>query len=384
MNSELAILVVDDEPGMRAGAIRALRDLVVDLPEVGGQARFAIATAATGEVALEEMCKAAPDIVLLDFKLPGISGLDVLQEIASNHPETLAIMITAYATLETAVTATKQGAYDFLAKPFTPAELKNVIRKAAARIVLARQAKQLAEEKRRVRFEFISVLAHELKAPLGAVEGYLRNMQDRVAGEDLTKYERSIDRSLLRIEGMRKLIYDLLDLTRIESGQKQRSFARTDLREIAALAMEAVAGEAAERNITLELSKKADVELDADRGELEIIMNNLVSNAVKYNRDGGRVEVGLSGDENTVTIEVSDTGIGMSAEESARLFQDFVRIRNEKTRGILGSGLGLSTVRKLAELYEGNANVRSEPGVGTTFTVVLSRHAASEVVTHEV
>ena len=372
-SGKLSILVVDDEPGMRTGAVRALENYQVEQPEVNGTVGFELTTAGSGEAALQQMRESAPDIVLLDFRLPGISGLEVLQEIASDFPETLTIMITAYATLETAVTATKRGAYDFLAKPFTPAELKNVVGKAAARIILARRARELAEERKRVRFEFISVLAHELKAPLGAVEGYLVNMRDRVAGGDLDQYARSVDRSLLRIEGMRKLIYDLLDLTRIESGQKQRAFSTVNVRELAGLAMDAVSADADSRGISLLLRPGDPVEMEADRGEIEIILNNLISNAVKYNREGGRVDVLVGSDAEQVTIEVKDTGIGMSAEEAARLFQDFTRIRNEKTRGILGSGLGLSIVRKLAGLYDGMTSVTSEPGEGSTFTVVLKR-----------
>ena len=102
---------------------------------------------------------------------------------------------------------------------------------------------------------------------------------------------------------------------------------------------------------------------------------NLVSNAVKYNRDGGRVDVTLSASDGRITIAVADTGIGMAPEEAARLFTDFARIRNDKTRHILGSGLGLSIVRKLTDLYHGQVSVASKPGEGSTFTVVLEPNA---------
>ena len=95
------------------------------------------------------------------------------------------IMITAYASLETAVTATRRGAYDFLAKPFTPEELRGAVRKAARHLILQRQARRLAEEKRQVRFQFISVLAHEMKAPIAAIEGYLQMIRERALGESL-------------------------------------------------------------------------------------------------------------------------------------------------------------------------------------------------------
>jgi signal transduction histidine kinase len=273
------------------------------------------------------------------------------------------------------VLATKQGAYDFLAKPFTPGELKNVVVKAAGRVVLARQAKHLAEERRKIRFQFITVLAHELKAPLGAVEGYLQIMKDRAAGGDMAAYDGAISRSLVRLEGMRKLILDLLDLTRIESGQKQRVLAQVDVREVAVAAREGVLAQAAQRKIEVAIAAGGPAEMDADRGEIEIILNNLLSNAVKYNRDGGRVDVAVQADAQFVTIRVSDTGIGMTAGETARLFGDFVRIRNDKTRNIMGSGLGLSIVKKLAMLYGGDVSVKSEPNVGSTFTVVMGRRA---------
>ncbi|MFW5878196.1 MAG: sensor histidine kinase [Myxococcota bacterium] len=369
----LKLLVVDDEPGMLSGASRALRDFVVPLDDTQGKVGFTISTAADGETASRLIDEEEPDIVLLDYKLPGMSGMDVLRELAERRPDILPIMITAYATLETAVTATKRGAFDFLAKPFTPAELKNVVEKAARHIILSRRARQLAEERRRVRFEFISVLAHELKSPLNAVEGYLQAMRDKVSGDDLAAYERPIDRSLMRVEGMRKLIYDLLDLTRIESGEKLRNVTSVDVTDVARGAMEAVVSEASARGISLDLHAAGPVTMDADRGEIEIILNNLVSNAVKYNRDDGWVRVEVRGEEGQVFIQVADGGIGMTPEEAGKLFQDFVRIKNAKTRGIQGSGLGLSIVRKLAALYGGEAKVKSEPGVGSTFTVVLSR-----------
>ena len=135
--------------------------------------------------------------------------------------------------------------------------------------------------------------------------------------------------------------------------------------------------EAADRGITITLRAPDPVEMVADPGELDIILNNLVSNAVKYNKDGGSVTVTLErkpadgAKMGPVKLQVSDTGIGLTPEESAKLFHEFTRIKNEDTYKILGSGLGLSTVRKLAQLYGGQATVKSEKGTGSTFTVTL-------------
>ncbi|MDO8301922.1 MAG: ATP-binding protein [Sedimentisphaerales bacterium] len=373
MTQTLRILAVDDEPGMQQGIARALRDYKLALPYMDMEVGFEIATTNNGETALELIERAAPDILLLDYKLPGISGLDVLEKLTPHKDEMVTIMVTAYASLETAITAIKRGAYDFLAKPFTPIELRNVVGKAARSIILAQQAKKLAEEKRQIRFQFISVLAHELKSPLAAVEGYLHIVKDRTAGDNQQTYDQMLDRSLVRLGGMRKLIGDLLDLTRIESGQKRRELTTIDIRKAAQAVIETFMPAANEHSVGIELKGDDTVCLNADGGEIEIILNNLISNAVKYNRDGGRVEVVLKSEPDSVTIIVSDTGIGVSQEEAARLFEDFVRIKNEKTRNILGSGLGLSIVKKLAILYHGDVSVQSVPDHGTTFTVVLKK-----------
>ncbi len=120
--------------------------------------------------------------------------------------------------------------------------------------------------------------------------------------------------------------------------------------------------EAADRDINVSLDAPQPVTMVADPGELEIVFNNLVSNAVKYNREGGSVTVKLDRRDEMVRIQVTDTGIGLTPEESAKLFNEFVRIKNEDTFKILGSGLGLSTVRKLARLYGGDISVESERG----------------------
>jgi signal transduction histidine kinase len=374
----LNVLVCDDERGMRLGVTRALRDHHVELPELGGGVNFAVSETETGEECLERIHQAPPNILLLDHKLPGISGLDVLDELARHEFEDmLTIMITAYASIETAVRATKQGAYDFLPKPFTPGELRTTVGKAAKHLLVARQARKLAEEKRRVRFEFIRVVAHELKSPINAIEGYL-NVLSSGAVKDQATVDEIIGRCTVRIGGMRKMITDLLDLTRIESGQKPRQIETVDACEVATMAVEGVLPETQDRGITTEVHCDGPVTLEADRSELEIIFNNLVTNAVKYNKDGGRVDVRVERKDNAVVIQVSDTGIGMTEEDAARLFNDFVRIKNAKTSGILGSGLGLSILKKLTTLYNGDIRVKSKPDEGSTFTVTLRETSDAE------
>ncbi len=371
MTDILKILIIDDESGMRTGIERALSKFTVDLPDVGQEVSFEVTSAENAEIGFEMIENDCPNILLLDHKLPGMTGLDLLKKLDLKSKDILAIMITAYASLETAVEATRNGAYDFLAKPFTPTELKNMIKKASSRLIFQRQARKMAEDKKRLRFEFISVLAHELKSPLAAIEGYLNIIKNKDLGDNTAAYDHIIDRSLIRLEGMQKLIFDLLDMTRIESKQKKREIKEVNINEIAELSLENVAIMGKDRNIQINKDIEGDIYFHADPSEIQIILNNLLSNAVKYNKDNGRVDLNIRLEDDKLIIVVSDTGIGMSKEEAAKLFKDFVRIKNQKTHKILGSGLGLSIVKKLATFYNGDAKVESEPDVGSTFRVEL-------------
>jgi signal transduction histidine kinase len=372
----LRILVVDDEAGIRMGVQRVLRGFTVTVPEFDKEVQFEAFQAETAEQALDFIREAPPQILLLDNKLPGMSGLEMLERVAGMNLDMLVIMITAYASIETAVRATKEGAYDFLPKPFTPTELKTTVRKATEHLIVAQHAKELAAEKRKVRFQFISVLAHELKAPLNAIDGYLSILGDNPR-EDPALMHSMVQRCRVRTDYMRKMIADLLDLTRIESGQKTRQLVEVNLVDVAQAAIDTNAPEAAQHGITMQLHADAPVLLRADRAEMDIVMNNLVSNAVKYNRAEGRVDVCLLRNGDQAEVRVTDTGIGMTQPECARLFNEFVRIKNDKTKDILGSGLGLSILKKLAQLYHGDIKVSSEPDVGSTFTIFL-QDAAEE------
>ena len=374
----LKLLVVDDEPGMRLGVNRALCRYDFEVEDFEAPVSLEILLAESGEEALEIVEAERPDLMLLDHKLPGISGLDVLSRLNGSGKDMLTVMMTAYASLETAVTATKRGAHDYLAKPFTPNELKAVVSTAAKHLLLKRRAKQLAEEKRRVRFEFVSVLAHELKAPLSAIEGYLYLIRDKTNGEDVSAYDNFLDRSLQRLDGMRKLIFDLLDMTRIESGEKRRNFTDVDVVSLVKGTLETIEPMALDKEVTIELNAPDSLVISADAGEVEILFNNLISNSVKYNRQKGRVTVTISQDDSDLIFSVEDTGIGMTDEEAASLFQEFKRIKNKKTRGIPGSGLGLSTVKKLCELYGGSVTLSSQPDVGSVFTIRLPAGGSHE------
>ena len=156
-------------------------------------------------------------------------------------------------------------------------------------------------------------------------------------------------------------------------------FAQVPLAEVVCECMEALRPQADVKQLTLAIASTPELSLVAVRAEMEIIFNNLITNAIKYNRKGGEVEVTLGKRDEMFEIAVRDTGLGLTREEAAKLFNDFVRIKNAKTRGIEGSGLGLATVKRVAALYHGDAWVSSEPDKGSTFTVTLKSEPPEKV-----
>lgn len=368
----LKVLIVDDEPGIRSGINRILRNYTVSYPFMEEDFSFILSDADTGEKAIEILNNESIDIILLDNKLPGMDGIEVLEYINKNQIDVLVMMITSYASLDLAVKATNNGAYNFVPKPFTPDELRASMDSITKNLFLKRMTRKMDKAGKQLRFQFLSVLSHELKSPINAVEGYLNIMKDRQVGDNISDYDTMIERSIERIKGMRNLIFDLLDLTKLESGKKQREIKTTDLIHVARMAMDTIEPMAIQQNVKVYLHAPDTLMFEADSDEMEIIFNNLISNAVKYNKENGEVNISIAAEEGSLRIKVEDTGIGMIDEELAKLFQEFVRIKNAKTRNITGSGLGLSIVKKLVEEnYNGNITAISTPDVGSTFTVHL-------------
>src|SRR5665811_162571 len=233
----LKVLVIDDEPGIRSGVSRILNNFHVTYPFMDEDYTFDVSEAATGEDGITMLERDMPDILLLDNKLPGIQGVDVLEYIRKRNYDIVVAMITSYASLDVAIRATRDGAIDFIPKPFTPQELKSSIENITKQQYLKRITHKMKQEGKKIRYQFLSVLSHELKAPLNALEGYLRMMQEKQAGDRIEDYATPIERSLQRIQGMRSLIMDLLDFTKIRLERKEEKIQEVNLAEVASEAI---------------------------------------------------------------------------------------------------------------------------------------------------
>jgi signal transduction histidine kinase len=253
----------------------------------------------------------------------------------------------------------------------------------AARRAFAEQNKRLLELDR-LKDEFLSLVSHELRTPLTSIRGYLDLVLDEEAGE-LNQEQRRFLQAVERNSGrLLRLVGDLLFVAQADAGRLSLERAKVDLAELAAHCVEGAAPAASEKSVTLILLADSVPALVGDRGRLAQVLDNLVSNALKFTPEGGKVEVRTRSDGDHVTLEVEDTGIGIPAADQPRLFERFFRSSVADDRAIPGTGLGLAIVKAIVEAHEGRISIESREGEGTTFRVELPITAERELDAVEV
>lgn len=485
----LTILIADDEGDIRDGAERILQ-------RIG----FRVFKAARGDEALGLVEGVRPEIMLLDLKMPGKDGMEVLQHVRERFPAILVIIITGYATVDAAIEAMKRGAYDFIPKPFEPDQLRIVVKRAAERVRLSREAEALALERRRtlsdldaeksrtraiveslpdgvlvtntagqvvlinpacrrllglspeekpgrpveeyiadeavcrlirdisrggyldfgdipdhevalpgekylrvrgrpvlgerqeclgavvnlvdisalkivdrLKSEFVSKVSHELRSPLSTIHEQLATVISDLVGSAPEQDRHLLARAKEKTKGMISLIGDLLDISRIDEGLICREPRPVDLATQLRNIVDFLRDRAASRrqSLELELPEAALPAINADPIAIESIFGNLITNAINYTPEGGRIRVEAETAGVHVRVRVIDNGFGIAEKHLPRIFERFYRVRDENTRFITGTGLGLPIVKGLLDAMGGIIEVQSTPGEGSVFTVLL-------------
>ncbi|MDF1603845.1 ATP-binding protein [Nocardioides sp. YIM 152315] len=225
----------------------------------------------------------------------------------------------------------------------------------------------------RVKDEFVALVSHELRTPLTSIVGYVQILE-----EDETLTPRAQDQLQVvhrNAERLRRLIADLLDTAQRDGRPMPINRTTADLAAIVVESVEAARPAADRAGVGLTLSAPDRLSLGLDPQRIAQVVDNLVSNAVKYTEDGGHVAVRLSVDADRAEIEVTDTGIGISAPDRERLFTRFFRTADAASRAVAGAGLGLSITKDIVESHGGRIEVESEPGRGSVFRVRLPLQA---------
>jgi signal transduction histidine kinase len=243
---------------------------------------------------------------------------------------------------------------------------------------MAEQNKRLLELDR-LKDEFLSLVSHELRTPLTSIRGYLDLVLDEEAGE-LNPEQRRFLQAVERNSGrLLRLVGDLLFVAQADAGRLSLERAKVDLAELAAHCVEGAAPAASEKSVTLVLMANPVPALVGDRGRLAQVLDNLVSNALKFTPAGGTVEVRTFSEGEAVILEVEDTGIGIPAADQPRLFERFFRSSVADDQAIPGTGLGLAIVKAIVEAHAGLISIESREGKGTTFRIDLPLAGESEL-----
>lgn len=480
------VLVVDDEEIIRVGCQRILSEM--DLGVDGAE---------NGRIGLEKIKSEAYDLILLDLNMPELDGMQLLEEIQKLDADIVTIIITGFATIESAVEAMTKGAYDYLPKPFTPEEFRVKVKLGLEKRRLVLEAKELRQQRDRnllelsnektrthtivnsmsdglivtnclgqvalinpvaqkmmrlkqdsvigktvkelidnadlvskisetlekvqkqanstslqvqtrdgrflqssitplldeqrhclgavtvlrditeekkvekLKSEFVRLVAHELKSPLGAIDGYLNLILEGYIS-DKKQTQQMIEKSRNKAKALLALINDLLDLSRTEKVELSKTKKAVDVSTLLKDAATFYDNEAKAKQLNVDLVVERDLPQIRGVGEeLSRLFSNLISNALKYTPSGGRVKVQAKKDNGYIVVSVTDSGIGISGDDQKKIFEEFYRSSNAITRRISGTGLGLSIAKKIADNHQGYLDLQSKEGKGSTFRVFL-------------
>jgi signal transduction histidine kinase len=363
------ILVVDDEQSV-ATTIKAI--LQLDGNEV--------TAVTTGKEALAQLRENEFDVVLTDLRLDDLDGIEILRETQKLWPDTVSIMLTGYASLESAVTALRSGAYDYLIKPSDVDELRATIGRALERRRLRQRLVEL-EQLDKLKTQFLSMASHELRTPLTAVSGFMqiaRRRMSRMAGandiptpwrDEAQKSDETLEMANRQAKKLARLIDELLDVSRLQQGRVEMRLAEIDLAD--------VVREVAERMRLLSKGHEIEAKIEgaapivADRDRIEQVFENLVGNAIKYSPESGRIDVSLRVNGSNAVVSVRDQGIGVAPGEVEKIFGLFYRSPDPRADHVGGLGLGLYISREIVSRHHGKLWAERNVDAGTTFHVTL-------------
>jgi signal transduction histidine kinase len=365
--------------GLTGSRVLIVDDVPKNLQVVGTMLRtagYAVMPATSGPRALEGVRVQLPDLILLDLMMPEMDGLEVCRRLKADPltQEIPIMFLTASNEMEHLVQGFEAGAVDYVTKPFNAPELLARVRThlelKQARDVIHRNSlelRRLNEEKN----EFMGIAAHDLRNPLGAVKGYAEMILE---DQDLPR--QALEDSARRIRDaagrMVEMVQNLLDANRIERGEMKLNLAPANLYPLLSAVVEAQRPRATAKQQTIHLPDQPAVAMaPVDSNLMVQVLENLVSNAVKYSPSGKNIFTRLKQDERVVRVEVQDEGPGLSEEDQKRLFRKYVRLSAKPTAGEHSTGLGLSIVKKMVEAMNGQVWCESEFGRGATFIVAL-------------
>jgi signal transduction histidine kinase len=371
------VLLVDDEDHIRSVLCDSLASSGYDVD-----------AAASGEDGLSRLSEKPADLMIVDLKMPGISGLEFAAQAAEIVPDGQIVILTGYGDMKSAIEAMRSGAYDYLTKPVDLDRLLQTLRKADERRKLILENRDLLRrltEANRIKAEFINGMSHEVRTPLGHITGFAQILQDTVENltEKQTRYIENIQNGASRLLD---LFDKIMSFSTLKSGDVQVKPEPGNVSGLLQTAIDAARSEAADLGVTLRVNSDCSEDVLVDRKICERVLSLLVDNAIKFNEENG--DVTLSGEilpglpqdvdvpnpgasEKWLALTVADTGIGVPEDQLEHIFGLFTQADASLARPYEGAGIGLALGRSLALLHGGTITVSSDLGKGSRFTLLL-------------
>jgi signal transduction histidine kinase len=388
MQEAAGILVVEDEAGSRLTLSGILED-----------AGYEVTGVEKGAEALEVIKDGNFNVIIADIKLPDVGGMSILELAKEINPDVAVIIMTGYASIETAVNAVNEGAYAYFVKPINMDEMKTTIVNALRQQRLSRQNKRLVDDLQRsnkLLFEanrqlraateaksaFLAHMSHELRTPLNAINGFSDLLLGGVAGEINNQQRQCLEDILSSGKHLLSLINDILDLSKVEAGKMDIRPESLRLADVVDDAVTTVKPMLDDSRHELAISIAEDLPpVYGDRNRLKQILLNLLSNAIKFTPDGGKLYLETSGKGDFCRVSMVDNGIGIRKEDQTCIFEPFTQLDTQPGERKQGTGLGLALTKQLVELLGGKIWVESEYGKGSQFNFIIplaEKEAASK------
>jgi two-component system sensor histidine kinase/response regulator len=355
MKESTKILIIDDEKIVLKSCLRILR-----------RENYVIDTAVSGEEGLRRTEEESYDIVITDLMMPGIDGMKVLEVLRAKKPEITVIIFTGFATVESARKALKMGAFDYIPKPFTSAELRNVVSNAIKAREESSEAKML---------DIMAIVSHELKSPISAVHTTADTLYRGYFGKLGQEQQETIEAILRNCQYLEDIIRNYIDLSKMEIDNLESFKKEIDLvDDVVKPVLDIPEHSANMKHMDIVTRFEVRPMVYGDPNLLRIVITNLVNNAIKYGKNGTEIEIKLREEEGNFLFSIHNEGVGISRDDiDNRLFKKFSRLRQTGTEGVKGSGLGLYICKKIVEKHSGRIWVESEPGRGATFYFTLPK-----------
>ncbi|MBN1381990.1 MAG: hybrid sensor histidine kinase/response regulator [Deltaproteobacteria bacterium] len=352
------ILVIDDEESLRDGCKQTLE-----------KSGFVVMTAGEGTEGINIAREHKPVLAFIDLKMPGMSGMEIIDILFRDIPDIVLIMITGYAAIDSAVEAIKKGAYDYLPKPFSPDQLRTVTRRGLNYRELKIEARRLREEKERMEKAFITFVSHEMRSPLVVIQQSIESLKIMLGDRFDAEAKEVIERCGTRVQRLQEMVEHWLDISRVEGGNIAQNKVPLSLSSIIARSAEEMTPVCQTKGISLEIHAPDDLKkINGDEESLVRVFANIIGNATKYTPEGGKITVSVQTDEHYANVSISDTGTGIPQDKLPFIFDPFFRVKGKEDR-YQGSGLGLTFCKRIMDAHNGKMEAMSKEGEGTTITL---------------